>query len=69
MSVLIAILTVGFVMVFLGIAKDIRDITSYIYIIGAMMIEDKNQKEATDIEALTENIPNKSSAVNQQEEK
>ncbi len=56
-------------MVFLGIAKDIRDITSYIYIIGAMMIEDKNQKEATDIEALTENIPNKSSAVNQQEEK
>ena len=64
-TILIAVLTVGFAMVFLELAKDIRNITSYVHIIGAMIIEDKNQKLASGIE----NISDKMHTESQQEEK
>ena len=58
-SILIAVLTVGFVIVFLDLAKDIRDIASYVYVIGAMMIEDKNLKSAISTESTEENTYDK----------
>lgn len=41
--ILIAVLTVGFAIVFLELAKDLRNIASCTYQIGAMMIEDRDK--------------------------
>lgn len=51
-----AVLTFGFVFIFLELAKDVRDMVSYVYQIGAMIIEDKNRDISGDIENTAENI-------------
>lgn len=43
-ATLLAVITVGFEIVFLDLASDIRDIAKYIHQINSMMIEDKNKK-------------------------
>lgn len=55
-SLIIAVMAVGFVLVFLEIAGDIREMVNYVYQIGAMIIEDKNRDVAGDIENTAENI-------------
>lgn len=55
-SLVAAVLAVGFVIVFLDIAGDIRDMVNYVYQIGAMIIEDKNRDVSGDIENTAENI-------------
>ncbi|MDE6764484.1 MAG: hypothetical protein K2J73_12520 [Oscillospiraceae bacterium] len=55
-SLIIAVMTVGFVLVFLEIAGDIREMLDYIYKIGVMIVEDKNKDIAGNIENTAENI-------------
>ncbi len=49
-------MTVGFVLVFLEIAGDIREMLDYVYKIGVMIVEDKNRDIAGDIENTAENM-------------
>ncbi len=55
-SLIIAVMTVGFVLVFLEIAGDIREMLDYVYKIGVMIVEDKNRDIAGDIENTAENM-------------
>lgn len=55
-SLIIAVMTVGFVLVFLEIAGDIREMLDYVYKIGVMIVEDKNRDIAGNIENTAENI-------------
>lgn len=41
-SAIIAVVTVGFIIVFLELADDIRNIVNYLYQIGNIMEDDKN---------------------------
>lgn len=55
-SLIIAVMTIGFVLVFLEIAGDIREMLDYVYKIGVMIVEEKNRDIAGDIESTSENI-------------
>lgn len=55
-SLLIALLAVGFEIIFIELASDVRDMVSYVYLIGTMKVEDKNRDTASDIESAAENI-------------
>lgn len=55
-SLLIGLLAIGFEIIFLELASDVRDMVNYVYQIGTMIIEDKNRDTASEIEDASENI-------------